>query len=80
MHAKKYLDVNQLEHIPESHDLITWRVSAYAVVTHEDKILLVKEDWSNNYELPGGGIESGEAITSGVIRECQEETGVSIAL
>lgn len=37
----------------------------------------VKEDWKG-YTLPGGHIEAGESIVDAVIREMQEETGVTI--
>lgn len=37
----------------------------------------VKEDWKG-YTLPGGHIEAGESIVDAVIREMQEETGLTI--
>lgn len=48
---------------------------------HKDgKYLLqdrIKEDWKG-YTLPGGHIEPGESIVDAVIREMQEETGLTI--
>ena len=37
----------------------------------------IKEDWKG-YTLPGGHIEPGEFIVDAVIREMQEETGLTI--
>ena len=37
----------------------------------------IKNDWKG-YTLPGGHIEPGESIVNAVIREMQEETGLTI--
>ena len=37
----------------------------------------IKDDWKG-YTLPGGHIEPGESIVNAVIREMQEETGLTI--
>lgn len=45
-----------------------------------DRILLqnrVKADW-HGYALPGGHVEPGESIVDAVIREMQEETGLTV--
>lgn len=52
---------------------------AYALVFDEveQKVLMVKNrgrDWS----LPGGAVEKGETFAQAAIRECKEETNVTI--
>lgn len=55
-----------------------WRISGYALIEVNGKILTVRTSWSNSIELPGGGIEIGESIKEGIQRECYEETGYKI--
>lgn len=54
-----------------------YRVAARVLVVHEGKILLVKEVDDDWWALPGGGIDHGESIELTVIREIEEELGVS---
>lgn len=44
------------------------------------KIGLVGNKQNDFLQLPGGGIDDGENIEDGVIRECLEETGCVVAL
>lgn len=63
---------------------MTRRVTVRGIVLHEGKLLCVKLKpykehlkRDNSYWcLPGGGLDEGEALTDGIIREMLEETGV----
>lgn len=55
-------------------------LTTLCLVQSEDAYLLqdrVKEDWKG-YTLPGGHIETGESIVDAVVREIEEETGLTI--
>ena len=53
-----------------------YRVSTKALITKENKILLIMEP-DGRWELPGGGLEVGESFESGIKREVNEELGVN---
>lgn len=54
-----------------------------AVVTNDDKVLLLKRpqgDFMGGiFELPSGKVEAGEGLDSALVREVQEETGLDVA-
>ena len=55
-------------------------LTTLCMITRGDEILLqnrVKTDW-RGYCFPGGHVEPGESIVDSVIREMQEETGLTI--
>lgn len=56
---------------------LIWRPSAYGIVIHENRALLVKE--KGKFHLPGGGIDIGENPKNAVLREVKEETGCTVA-
>jgi 8-oxo-dGTP pyrophosphatase MutT (NUDIX family) len=77
---EKYYDENGKEHIkPEGLQPI-WRISGYALIKDQNKILMVKPNISGQWELPGGGIHVSETIEDGTIRECWEETGYQVSV
>lgn len=53
---------------------------ARVMVRWDDKILLVR-GWygSGQWQLPGGGVKRGEAITAAACREVEEEVGLQLS-
>ena len=51
------------------------RKATRAIVLNGDNILLLYTKRYHDYSLPGGGVDEGENITDGLIRELKEETG-----
>lgn len=62
---------------PES---LTFRLAAYGIIVHEDKILLVNTKSTGNWFFPGGAIELGERVEAALKREIKEETGIEITI
>lgn len=48
-----------------------------AMIISEGKILAMKDERSPYYYLPGGRVETGETAENAVIREVQEELGIT---
>lgn len=69
-----FLDANGKKYLLPHGEPVFWRISGYALVEHDGKLLAVIPTWNTLFELPGGGIEVEERITDGIIRECYEET------
>ena len=56
-------------------------VGVGAVVVDQGRVLLVRrghEPLKGQWSLPGGGLEVGESLTAGVVREVSEETGLTV--
>ncbi len=52
-----------------------------AVVVHENRVLLVQrgsDPLKGHWTLPGGMLEVGETLATGVAREVKEETGLEV--
>lgn len=55
------------------------RICCRALILNEGKLLVVKHPIDDSYyALPGGGLEKGESLKECIIREIQEELGVTI--
>lgn len=52
-----------------------YREAARGIVLQGERILLLHTERYDDYSLPGGGIDAGEAPISGLVRELEEETG-----
>jgi ADP-ribose pyrophosphatase YjhB (NUDIX family) len=56
-------------------------VGVGAVVVDQGRVLLVRrgtEPLKGEWSLPGGVLELGESLKAGVVREVQEETGLTV--
>jgi len=51
------------------------RRSTRAITLHGEMILLLYTKRYDDYSLPGGGLDEGECLISGMTRELKEETG-----
>lgn len=54
-----------------------YRVAVRALVVQNDKILVVKEVDSKQWSIPGGGVDYGEDLKTGLLREIEEELGIA---
>jgi 8-oxo-dGTP diphosphatase len=56
------------------------RTAARAVLRKGNTIALLHVSNHNYYKLPGGGVDEGESIETGLIREVKEEVGCTFNL
>lgn len=56
------------------------RVSGRGIVINNDKILLNEFGGGKYYNIPGGGVESGETVKQAVVREIFEESGLNVTV
>jgi 8-oxo-dGTP pyrophosphatase MutT (NUDIX family) len=57
---------------------LIFRPSSYAIVLHEDHVLVVRNRRTEQLYFPGGGVELGEPIERAAEREVGEETGLQV--
>lgn len=56
-------------------------IGAFAIIfDDQDRVLLCHRRDMDMWNLPGGGLESGELPTDAVIREAKEETGLDVVV
>lgn len=72
-------DINGKAHIVAKADLIK-RTSTYGVIESEKGVLLVRDRTATDdkWDLPGGGVDSGEGLLDALKREIKEETGLDL--
>lgn len=64
------------EQIEVAVEQLQFRPSVYGIVIREGKILLCPQ-W-DGWDFPGGGLDLGEKIFDGLVREVREETGLTV--
>lgn len=72
------IDYYQDPDAPRANSLV---VAGSAIVPDsEGRILLHRRRDNDLWALPGGGIEIGETVAQGIVREVREETGLNVAI
>ncbi len=66
------------EHIKPDGCDVKQRFSARGVCIQDGRVLVVRPEGSDKWEVPGGQIESGEDVATAINREFEEETGYSV--
>ncbi len=61
--------------LPETDDCL-YRISVKALITNNDRVLLVKEQDDEWWNFPGGGMDYGESGPEALQRELLEELGI----
>jgi 8-oxo-dGTP diphosphatase len=59
---------------------LVFRPSAYAIIRHEDRVLLLNMRSTGKLFLPGGGSELDERLEEALQREVREEAGLEIEI
>jgi 8-oxo-dGTP pyrophosphatase MutT (NUDIX family) len=59
---------------------LIFRPSAYAIIRHEERVLLLKMRSTGKLFLPGGGSEVDERLEEALHREVREETGLEVEI
>ena len=66
-------------HLTQSGSPVRFPVSVKAVVIHDNKVVLLKNE-REEWELPGGKLELGEDPQMCVVREVEEELGLRVVV
>jgi ADP-ribose pyrophosphatase YjhB (NUDIX family) len=57
-----------------------FRVSAFAVIVRDGLVLVARRRDIGWWNLPGGGVESGETVDEGLLREVREEVRAKVEI
>jgi len=79
LHNKNFTNVDQ-ETVKYDGSPLSWRVSAYALIQKDNKVLIIKNKKEKLHDIVGGGIEFGENIAQALSREVYEECGAKIKI
>ncbi len=72
LHTAIHTDIDNLEG-----SSVFTRHSTRSIVLQGENILMLYTERYHDYSLPGGGLDAGEDIVQGMIRELEEETGAT---
>ncbi|MEP2668850.1 MAG: NUDIX domain-containing protein [Cyclobacteriaceae bacterium] len=65
--------------IVTQHSKAMYKKGAFALILFDGNVLMVKPSGPHDiWELPGGGLDSGEWVDQGLKRELYEETGIAL--
>jgi 8-oxo-dGTP pyrophosphatase MutT (NUDIX family)/5S rRNA maturation endonuclease (ribonuclease M5) len=61
-------------------EAVRFRPAAYGLWVRSGRVLLGRSRFTGQWDIPGGGVEPWEPLTSGLVREYREETGVTVSV
>ena len=59
---------------------LSFRPTVYAIIFHDDHVLVIITQQTCRFYFPGGGVELGERLETALQREVSEETGLAIII
>lgn len=70
-------EFKRVKFINPSNSIESFSLRAAAIITIDDKFLLVRNEGEKKYKLPGGHLDIDESLSAGLKRELAEEIGLS---
>ncbi len=61
-------------------DKLRWRPSVYGLLVQDNQIIVLENNHTGQYELPGGGVDVAETLVAGLKRELMEECNLTVAV